>query len=60
MRQVRARSWADIPVVMVGSLESMVTVYAVRFGSVLLVTIWGRSRRVARSGRIGAQMRPLE
>lgn len=59
VRQVRARSCADIPVVIEGWLESIVMVYAVPLGSVLLVTIWGRERWVAISGVMGAQIRPL-
>lgn len=59
MRQASARSCADIPVVTDGSLESMVIVYAVPLGSAFSVTICGRSRRVAMSGVMGAQIRPL-
>lgn len=59
MRHVSARSSAEIPVVTLSSLESIVIVYAVHFGSAFSVTIWGRARRVARSGVMGAQIKPL-
>ena len=59
MRHVSARSAAEIPVVTESSLESIVTVYAVHFGSAFSVTICGRARRVARSGVIGAHIKPL-
>lgn len=59
MRHVSARSSADIPVVTESSLESIVTVYAVHFGSAFSVTICGSARRVATSGVMGAHIRPL-
>lgn len=59
MRHVSARSSADIPVVTESSLESIVTVYAVHFGSAFSVTICGSARRVARSGVMGAHIKPL-
>lgn len=55
-RQVRERSWAEIPVVTVGSWASTEMVYAVRMGSSLLTTMRGRSSSSAREGRMGAQI----
>jgi hypothetical protein len=44
--------------VLVPSAASIVMVYAVRLGSVLLLTIWGSSSLAAREGKMGAQRRP--
>lgn len=54
-RQVRARSWAEIPVVIAGSAPSMEMVYAVRFGSVFSRTIWGSDSAAHFEGGMGAQ-----
>lgn len=59
VRQARARSWAEIPVVTEGSAESMETVYAVPLGSAFSMTIWGSWSRLAISGVMGVQIKPL-
>lgn len=54
-RQVRALSWAEIPVVTEGSAASMDTVYAVLFGSAFSSTIWGKDSAEHLEGGMGAQ-----
>ena len=59
VRQVSARSWAEIPVVVEASAQSMEIVYAVPSTSVLCETICGSVSEVVRDEESGQQVRPL-